>query len=90
LKWLEESEKQAKYDLLMGEPPEPRVWDRIQDVPTDVRIVNRDDEVMYYSNGNYGDRWYEYKHGKNDPSYYVGDDFTNEMFGPFTEVLEGN
>jgi hypothetical protein len=68
-------------------PRSPREWARIQDVPKDVRIRNNGDEVMYWADGEYGPKWYEEDPEMPDHFFYSNNDLTNEMYGPFTEVL---
>ncbi|QFP96734.1 hypothetical protein SEA_JACKSPARROW_41 [Mycobacterium phage JackSparrow] len=61
------------------EKPEPRVWERIQDVPAGVDVRDIDGDTLHWAGG----------------ELYIGDfrwgpiSFThNSTFGPFTEVIE--
>ncbi|AUX82427.1 hypothetical protein SEA_CIAO_39 [Mycobacterium phage Ciao] len=61
------------------EKPEPRVWERIQDVPAGVYVRDIDEDTLHWADG----------------ELYIGDfrwgpiSFTfNSTFGPFTEVIE--
>lgn len=59
--------------------PEPRQWVRIEDVPSGVRVTDKDNDVFVWEYGNLtfrGDDW-----GHVSPTF-------NENLGPFTEVID--
>ncbi|SIE08650.1 DUF6378 domain-containing protein [Mycobacteroides abscessus] len=69
----------AAVDVVEGIPT-PRQWVRIEDVPSGVRVTDKDHDVFVWEYGNLmfrGDDW-----------GCVSTTF-NENLGPFTEVLDG-
>ena len=85
-KRAEHAEKLAKYDLLLGEVREPRVWDSIHDVPVETRVRGRDgskfethlDGVSKFRDGRWVYRRWDSDYDRN----------TNEDCAPFTEAIE--
>ncbi|WVW37849.1 hypothetical protein DIMARIA_37 [Mycobacterium phage DiMaria] len=57
------------------EKPEPRVWERIQDVPEDVVVRDSNSDIWFWVDR---ELYHEAKSGH----------FTKVIAGPFTEVIE--